>query len=138
MKIRSLAQRTYLKRMAAVAVFYLAAVFLASSVVDEGDPVTWLTIVVAILPGLGVVGFFWAMGRLMVEEQDEFIRMLITRQALIATGLALSLASVWGFLETYDVAPHVDAYWWAIAFFFGIGVGAVVNKIQYGTTGECL
>ena len=96
-----------------------------------------LTIVLAVLPGLAIMGIFWSIARLMVEEQDEFIRMLIVRQSLIATGLALSVASVWGFLEAYGVAPHIDSYWVAVLWFFGLGVGAVANKVQYGAVGEC-
>ena len=98
---------------------------------------TALTIVLAVLPGLAIMGIFWSIARLMVEEQDEFIRMLIVRQSLIATGLALSVASVWGFLEAYGVAPHIDSYWVAVLWFFGLGVGAVANKVQYGAVGEC-
>jgi hypothetical protein len=137
MKARSEAQRRYLKRTIAVTALYLATVAAASFFIDRDDPVTAITIILAILPGLAIMGIFWAIARLMVEEQDEFIRMLIVRQSLIATGLALSVASVWGFLEAYGVAPHIDSYWVAILWFFGLGVGAVVNKLQYGTYGEC-
>jgi len=73
----------------------------------------------------------------MVEEPDEFIRMLIVRQSLIATAVALSAASVWGFLEAYGVVGHVDSYWVVVLWFAGLGIGAAVNKLQYGTFGEC-
>lgn len=137
MKARSPAQRRYLKRMLAVTAVYLVTVFAASFLIDEGGPVTALTFILALLPGLAVVGIFWVIGRLIVEEQDEFIRMLNVRQSLVATGFALSVASVWGFLEAYGVAPHIDSYWVAILWFAGLGVGAVANKVQYGTYGEC-
>ncbi len=135
---KSAAQRTYLKRMVVVSVIYLASTFTAAAVIDDGDPVTWLTVILAIMPGLGVVGYIWAITRLMIEEQDEFLRMLIVRQSLIATAISLSAASVWGFLEQFGVAPHVDAYWWAIIYFFGFGIGGLVNRIQYGASGQCL
>ncbi|MCB2084039.1 MAG: hypothetical protein KDD90_08315 [Sphingomonadaceae bacterium] len=138
MKIRSAAQRTYLRRMAVVSVFYLAATFTAASLIDKGAPVNWLTAMLAVLPGLGVVGYIWAIMRLMIEEQDEFFRMLIVRQSLIATGIALSAASIWGFLEQFAVVNHIPAYWWPVIYFFGFGIGALANKIQYGTAGECL
>ena len=137
MKIRSEAQRRYLKRMIAATIVYLATVAAASFLIDKEGPVTALTAVLAVLPGLAIIGIFWVIARLMVEEQDEFVRMLIVRQSLVATGLALSSASVWGFLEAYGVAPHIDAYWVAIVWFFGLGVGAVANKLQYGAYGEC-
>lgn len=137
MRARSQAQRRYIRRTIAVTAAYLAAVAAASVFIDRDDPISPLTIILAVLPGVAVTGIFWAIGRLIVEEQDEFIRMLIVRQSLIATALALSVASVWGFLEAYGVAPHVDSYWVAILWFFGLGVGAVANKLQYGTYGEC-
>jgi hypothetical protein len=70
-----------------------------------------------------------------LEEQDEFMRMLIIRQSLIASALALSCASIWGFLEAADLVMHIDAYWFAIVWFFGLAVGSVFNRIQFGTWG---
>ena len=137
MRARSEAQRRYIKRMLVVTGVYLATVAAASFTIDENGPVTALTVLLAVLPGLAVIGFFWVIGRLIVEERDEFIRMLIVRQSLIATAVALSSASVWGFLEAYGVAPHIDAYWVVILWFFGLGVGGLVNKVQYGAAGEC-
>jgi hypothetical protein len=137
MRTRSEAQRRYIKRTLAVTALYLATVAAASVFIDRDAPVNALTIILAVLPGLAIMGIFWSIARLMAEEQDEFIRMLIVRQSLIATGLALSTASVWGFLEAYGVAPHIDSYWVAVLWFLGLGVGAVANKVQYGTYGEC-
>ena len=136
--VKSKAQRRYLFRMVIVSIIYLAATFLAAWLIDDGDPVTPLTVVLAVMPGLGVVGYIWAIARLMVEESDEFLRMLIVRQSLIATGIALSAASVWGFLEQFGVVSHVDAYWWAVIYFFGFGAGAAINRIQFGASGQCL
>jgi hypothetical protein len=123
--------------MLAVGAAYLASVAAASFFIDRDDPVTALTVLLALLPGLAIIALFWVIGRLIVEEQDEFIRMLIVRQSLIATAIALSSASVWGFLETYGIAPHIDSYWVAVLWFLGLGVGAVANKLQYGAYGEC-
>src|SRR5690349_16227308 len=72
---------------------------------------------VAILPALPVVGVFVVIGRLLVEMHDEYIRMLLVRQILVATGFMLTVATAWGFLEAFDLAPHVDAYYAAILWF---------------------
>lgn len=135
---RGTPQSNYLKRMLVVSLLYLGSLFAATMLIDDGDAITPLSIAIAIVPGLAVVGYFWAMGRYIIELKDEFVRMLMVRQALIATGLALSAASVWGFLESFEQAPHLDAYWWPILWFFGIGVGAIANKMQFGTTGDCM
>lgn len=66
----------------------------------------------------------------MVEESDEYLRVLAVRQALVASGLALSLATAWGFLESFDLAGHVDAYWIAVVWFVGVGLGSCVNRVM--------
>lgn len=126
----------YLMRMLVVSVAYVGSVFAASQLIEDGDPVTVLSVIIALVPGLAIALYFWAMGKYLAELQDEFLRMLMVRQALIATAIAFSAAAIWGFLESFGQVPHIDAYWWPIVWFFGIGVGAVFNKIQYGTFGE--
>ncbi|MEP3422434.1 MAG: hypothetical protein ABJN35_11910 [Erythrobacter sp.] len=129
------AQRRYVKRVAICSSLYLATFALMTFLDQEVELPFAVRVMIGILPGLAVSGIFWAIGRLIVEEQDEFMRMLIIRQSLIASAMALTSASVWGFLETADIAPHIDAYWFAIIWFFGLGVGAIFNRIQYGTWG---
>lgn len=129
------AQRRYIKRVAVSTSLYLASFALMTFTNASGDPPFALRAFLAVLPGLAIIGIFWAIGRLIIEEQDEFMRMLIIRQSLVATGFALSAASIWGFLEAADVVPHLDAYWVAVAWFGGLGIGAVINRIQYGTWG---
>jgi hypothetical protein len=90
---------------------------------------------VAVLPARPIIGIFVAMGRYLVEEQDEYVRMLMVRQTLWASGFALSVATIWGFLENFDLVTHVDAYSVAIVWFFGLGVGGVVNKLTIGEPG---
>lgn len=129
------AQKRYVKRIALFTALYLLSFGVLTFVTAESEPAFALRSVLAVLPGLAVIGIFWAVGRLIVEEQDEFIRMLVVRQSLIATGLALSAATVWGFLESADVAPHLDAYWVAVAWFLGLFVGGLSNRIEYGSWG---
>jgi hypothetical protein len=95
--------------------------------------VAWL---VAILPALPIIGIFFAIGRYLVEEQDEYVRMLMARQTLWASGIALSVATAWGFLENFGLVGHVDAYYIAVLWFFGLGVGRIVNKLTLGE-GDC-
>lgn len=91
----------------------------------------------AILPALPIIGIFVAMGRYLVEEQDEFIRSLMVRQSLWANAFALSIATVWGFLESFGLAGHVEAFYIAVIWFLGLGIGGLVNRFQYGPTGNC-
>lgn len=129
------AQRRYLKRVAVFTFLYLVVLGIMTFTLDQGDPHPALRTFLALLPGLAIIGIFWSVGRLIVEEQDEFLRMLVIRQSLIATGIAMGAASAWGFLEVAEVVPHLDAYWWAVIWFFGLGVGAAANRLRYGTWG---
>ena len=88
--------------------------------------------VAAVLPALPIIGIFAAMGRYLVEEQDEYIRALMVRQSLWASAFTLSVATIWGFLESFELAGHVDSYMIVVVWFFGQGVGAIVNKVTRG------
>ena len=83
----------------------------------------------AIFPALMIVGMFYAIGRYLVEEEDEYQRMLMVRQSLVASGFALSIATVWGFLEAFDLARHIDSYGIAVVWFAGLAVGRFVNTL---------
>jgi hypothetical protein len=85
--------------------------------------------VAGVMPALPVIGVFFVMGRYLVEERDEYLRAQTVQQTLIATGFALSIMTAWGFLENFDLVPHVDAYYAAILWFAGLGVGGFVNKL---------
>jgi hypothetical protein len=90
---------------------------------------------VAALPALPIIGIFGALGRYLVEEQDEYVRMLMVRQILWASGLTLSLATIWGFLDNFGLVGHADGYWLLVIWFIGLGLGGIVNKLTLGDGG---
>ncbi|WP_404372026.1 hypothetical protein AB5I39_05165 [Sphingomonas sp. MMS24-J45] len=92
-------------------------------------PVAW---VAGILPALPIIGIFVAIGRYLIEEQDEYLRMLMVRQSLWASGFALSIATLWGFLEAFELVGHVESYYVAVLWFGGLGLGALANKLTLG------
>ena len=56
-----------------------------------------------------VIGQIWATLALM-RESDEFVRAVVAKQFILASGLAMAMASVWGFGESYAAAPHIPAW----------------------------
>jgi hypothetical protein len=96
-----------------------------------------LAYLVAVLPALPIVGVFVAIGRYLVEERDEYVRMLMVRQSLWASGFALSIATAWGFLENFELVGHVDAYYIAVLWFAGLGLGACINRFTLGSAAHC-
>jgi len=129
---KSPAQRRYVRRVLIAMLGYMATLFLAEYLIDQHGltgPLAWL---VALLPGLCVASVFWAIGRLLIEETDEYLRTLLVRQMLVATGLTMVVATIYGFLENYRLVGHIDAFYLTILFFAGLGVGAAVNKLTIG------
>lgn len=56
-----------------------------------------------------VIGQIWATLALM-RDSDEFVRAVVAKQFILASGLAMAVASVWGFGESYAAAPHIPAW----------------------------
>ena len=108
----------YNRRILVASITYMLALFGAVWLSKAGTYPTPLYVAIAIAPALPVIGMIWAMARLLIEENDEYLRSRHTHHALVATGLILSLATSWGFLEQFNVVPHIPAYWvfpgWAI------------------------
>jgi len=135
-RCRSRAQGRYILRIAIATAAYLVTLAVAVRFVGHGAVTGPPAYLLAALPGLSVAGIFWAVGRLLVEEQDEYLRMLLVRQSLIATGFTLSVATIWGFLEDFHLVPHVHAFYIAILWFVGLGFGSVYNVLaQRGRDG---
>ena len=138
-RISSPVSRRYAMRMAVLMVAYLVLLFGANYLFKHGPrPEGLVAYVVAIAPALPMIGAIWAVMQLIVEETDEFLRMLHVRQSLIATGFCLSVVSIWEFLQQFDLVGPGNGGFGAVLFWFvGLGLGAFYNKVTLGTTGSC-
>lgn len=122
--------RRYSRRLGGCLTLYLILVFAMGWLFRHNPPPAPWNVLLAILPALPVLGVIWTVMRLLVEESDEFWRMLFVRQALIATGFCLTVMTIWDFLQNYDVvAPGQHGFGAAFFWFMGLGVGAVWNAI---------
>ena len=134
---KSLASRRYMRRIGLSMAVYLLSLFAAEYLISRELVDGGLMWILALIPGLAIVGAFYAIAMLVIEQTDEFVRMLVVRQILIATGFALSIATVWGFLENFELVPHVDSWVVAMLWFLGFGIGGLINKRTMGAWGEC-
>jgi len=128
--------RRFLTRLGSSAAVLAVSVVAARHFIGQGlvgGPLLW---VLALIPGLAMIGIFYAYGMLIIEQKDEFLRMLVLRQWIIATSIALSFAVVWGFLESFGLVPHIYPYYVAVAWVVGFGFGGFVNRITHGAWGE--
>jgi hypothetical protein len=127
--MRRSAYRRYTWSVMLLMVGYVAALFGVNAYFDNGPPSGAIAYAAAVLPALPIVGVFFVLGRLLVELDDEYVRMLMVRQTLVATAFMLSVATIWGFVESFGLLPHVEAYWAAILWFGGLGVGGCANLV---------
>lgn len=127
--IKSPEMRRYNRSVLLLMAGYVLILFGVNAFFRNAHPTGVSAYVAAILPALPIIGVFAVIGRLLIDLRDEYIRMLLVKQVLVATGFMLTIATAWGFLEAFDLAPHVDAYFAAILWFAGLGVGACFNKL---------
>lgn len=126
MNISAHLQKQYLIRtalfMGGYIVVNLAAIFGAFD--DMRPPGTWGFALTAAAP---VIGQIWALLAYM-RDSDEFIRSLLAKRFIVASGIAMALFSAWGFMESYAHAPHAPG--WLIFPLFCAMFGAVTPFIQ--------
>ena len=102
------AVRRYLLRFAATMGVYMVCLVLAVWVFVHARPHGPLAWVLAILPGLPIVAMLGTFALYLKEEQDDFQRSVMTEAMLWATGGTLSVTTIWGFLENFVQAPHLQ------------------------------
>jgi len=127
--IKNAATRRYTGGLLLVMTGYVLILFGVNAYFENDAPTGPLAYVAAALPALPIIAVFALFGRLLVELKDEYVRMLMVRQSLIATAFALSVATVWGFLESFGLVHHVEGYWAAILWFAGLGLGGCINAL---------
>ena len=125
--ITSSAMTRYSRRFMVASLAYVALLFASLWIARATDPGLALRVILAMVAALPVMFMIRAMALLLKEEQDEYLRSRLVSQSLVATGFLLTVATLYGFLNTFDVAPRVDAWaafpLWAI----GLGIGRLVQ-----------
>lgn len=119
----------YNRRMLTAGAIYVVGLFTAIWAHDELQPNGPAAFAFAFLPSIGVLWMVWAMGRLLAEETDEYLRHRMVRSSLFGLGTLLTLATVWGFFEQFDLVPHMPA--WAAVPIFALGLG-FANCTRWG------
>lgn len=135
---KSPATKRYVIRLFALMSIYMVTLFAAVWTFKHTQISGVAAYALAVAPALPVIGVFWAVMRFLIEEPDEFIRMLLVRQCLVATGFCLTIMTVWEFLQNFDLVPQGNGGFGAAFFWFmGLGAGALYNRLTMGTTGSC-
>jgi putative oxidoreductase len=120
-KTGTAAHRRYVIRTFAFMVPYMLVCIsmMVTDAFDEiiGKPAGWFLAAAVSAP---VIGQLWATLSL-IRESDEFVRAVTAKQFIVSAGLAMALATFWGFAETFAAAPHLPGWLVYAAFWFIYG-----------------
>ncbi len=113
----------YTNGMMATSIAYMLGLGIAIWTFRNLEPSEAVTWGLAMLPIAPILAMIYVMGRYIVEEHDEYLRHRAIMAALIGLGFVLAIGSFWGFLETFELVPHVPG-WWAVPIWaMGMGLG---------------
>lgn len=112
----------YNRRMLAASAVYVVGLFGAIWLHDNVALPTLAAFLVALAPSIGVLMMVAAMARLIVEETDEYLRHRYVRSSLFGLGTLLTLATIWGFFEQFDLVPHAPSWMAVPVFALGLGI----------------
>ncbi len=74
---------------------------------------------------------FVAMGLYLREETDEFQRAMQIESSLWATGIVMVICAIWGFLEMFHLAPHVEAWVVVPVWSMALGFANIFTRRRY-------
>ena len=104
------AKRYRLRFMIAMTVYTVALIGALSAVIQY-HLTGAAAYVLAITPALPLLAVIVNMGVYLREETDEFERAMQAEAALWASGGLLAIETVWGFMELFDLVPHIEIWW---------------------------
>ena len=113
----------YTRRFLLASFGYMLGLGIAVTIANRVDLSGLESFLIALLPVIPVLGMIWTMARYLIEEGDEFLRHRAIMASLFGLGAVLTLGTFWGFLETFELVPHVPG-WWAVpiwAMCMGLG-----------------
>ena len=99
---------------------YIMAVFGCVTVIKTQHPTGIMLYALALIPSLPIGGSILAFLHF-YNVVDEYIRALMTKRFVYATGITLFLCTLWGFLEAFANAPHIELYFVYALFWFLYG-----------------
>ena len=118
----SRAMADYNRRVVLSTFGYVLGLGIAVSLHDRLDLSGPATFAISLLPALPTFGIVWAMVRYLAEENDEFLRHRTIMSAMAGLGAVLALGIFWGFLEMFEVVPHIWAWWVLPVWALGLGL----------------
>lgn len=120
----------YNRRMLGASFAYVIGLLIALTLFREREVSKPVAALLSLMPTVPTFAMIWAMGRYVIEETDEYLRARTINAALIATGVLLAVATFWGFLTTFGVAPDVPNWAAVPVWSIGLGLGQLANRVR--------
>ena len=127
----SKAGRRYVYRLAPTMLVYVLFLFIAQSTFHHHHPTGPFAYCLAVLPALPLIGSLVVVGLYISEESDEFERSILVQSMLWGLGGALSVGTVWGFLEDFTNAPHISIFYVYVFFWIFMGISQPFIRLKY-------
>ena len=101
--------RRYMLRFTAAMAAYVAVLLVVDGAIRNGlaPAKPWLYLV-ALAPAVPVAAVVVIVLRYLMEEEDEYQRMLSIKAYVAATGLTLTVCTGWGFLQDFADLPKIS------------------------------
>jgi hypothetical protein len=128
---KSKAGRRYIYRLAPTMALYLLFLFISQWTFHHLHPTALVVYLLAVLPALPLVGTLAIVGLYIAEESDDFERSVIVQSMLWGLGGALSVSTIWGFLEDVAKAPHISTFYVYIFFWIFMGISQPLIRLRY-------
>jgi len=127
--VNSRAERAYVLRLLASMGAYVLVALAVKFWLKSGQPPrgAWLY-AAAMLPAAPILAAIAAIGRYLVEESDEYLRAILVRAVVWATGITLVVATVRDFLIEYArFEPTLSGFGF---FVFCVAFGVIQSVIR--------
>ena len=118
--------KRYFRRLALFMTAYAFALIAGLFLTRAGAPFP-MRVFLALLNAAMILGVFWAIFRLLAECDDEYQRLLLVKQTLLATAATLAITTCWQFLAVYEVIAEGPA-WVGVIWLAAFGLAAPVVR----------
>ena len=105
-------RKRVMKRLVPTVLLYELTFFAVDWTFHHHAPHGVMAYLLAMIPALPMIGMIVIVGMYFAEEKDEFQRTLITQALIWGIGITLAFTTVWGFLELFMSAPHLNSYFY--------------------------
>lgn len=126
----SRAMADYNRRIVFSSLGYVLGLGIAVTLWNSYELSDALVFAISLLPTVPTFGIIWAMARYLAEEQDEYLRHRMIMAALVALGVVLAIGIFYGFLEMFELVPHIWAWWVLPVWAIGLGLAQLWQKVR--------